>query len=281
MPLLFALSSSVFFGVADYFGGRATRQVDAIGVAIRAQGAGLVAMSVISLFRADQWTAEVLLWGSLAGAAGAIGLILFYTALAEGQMSVVAPIAAVLGAIVPLIIGLIQGERPSVIVLVAVVLGVSGVLLVSSGPNGFKGLQEAGFHKPVIYSATAGGLFGLFFVFVNETPESSGILAVVVSRSAGLICLLTIATITKQKVRIVTTTALAITIAAGLLDGGANILAILALHGELLSITAVILALYPASTLVLARFTLHERLLRTQVLGLALAAIAVAGIAIG
>ena len=111
MAILLALAAAAVYGVSDYAGGRASRRASAIVVSLVAESSILVLLAVIvPLTSTSNPSGADLAWGAAAGAAGAVGIIALYHALANGAMTVVAPITGVVAAVVPVGVGLAIGS---------------------------------------------------------------------------------------------------------------------------------------------------------------------------
>src|SRR5450759_1845063 len=158
LPLL-ALASSAVWGTSDFFAGLKARTMAPPAVVALTEGAALVALSAILLVRhtgfSPSFSGNGPLWSIAAGVAGAAGLVCFYTALASGTMGVVAPISS-LGALVPVFLGLLTGEEPSVTAWVGMAVAVAGAAL-ASGPE-LTGALPA---RPVVLAAVAAAFFGM------------------------------------------------------------------------------------------------------------------------
>jgi drug/metabolite transporter (DMT)-like permease len=277
MSVLLALGSAVTFGVADFLGGLASRRVAAWTVVIGSQFCGLVVL-VLALPVLPPATvgASDLAWGAAAGVAGALGLTQFFRALSLGNMSVAAPIAAVITGGVPVLAGVAMGERPSPLAWLGIALALPAIGLIS---------REAGDHAArtppdVLVSAALAGLgFGAFYVLIDRTGDAAGIQPLISARmtSVALIGALGLASGRLGPVR---GRLLGIVAISGVLDMGANVMFLYAVREGLLALGSVISAMYPASTLLLARAVLGERLRPIQVSGVALAAVAVALVAL-
>jgi drug/metabolite transporter (DMT)-like permease len=277
MPLLLSLTGAIIFGCADFLGGLATRRNrDAISVVVVTQVAGLLALLVYApLVGATHVTMPDLAWGALAGLSGATGLVFFYEALARGTMSVVSPVTAVVSAIVPLVAGVTLGNRPSVAVWTGLLLGIAAICLFGFTHDG---LDAAALRA--LAPAVVGGLgFGFFFVLLSRTQGGAGLWPLVAARGLSGIVMAVAALATSGSIAI-EPAARWIALGAAVGDVTANALYLLSTrHGDL-AVVGVVIALYPASTLVLARIVLHERLNRVQQGALALAAFAVVIIAL-
>jgi drug/metabolite transporter (DMT)-like permease len=215
-------------------------------------------------------------WAGAAGAAGLVGLVAFYQALATGTMGVVAPIAA-LGVLVPVLVGLVEGERPSALQGLGALLGVAGGVL-ASGPE----VRSRASLRPVLLALLAGLAFGLVLVFLALASDGDGdpLLALVGMRAVSVSTLLVVAVAVRSigGVRPADLPALAL---VGMLDGGANLAYAVATTMGLLALVAVLASLYPAVTVVLARVVHHERMSRTQDAGIVAAILGVVLVAAG
>lgn len=273
--VILATACAVVYGTADFFGGLATRRSRVFSVVALSQLAGLVLILALLPLLPGRLSEGAMLWGLGAGVAGATGLVLFYRALATGVMSVVAPTTAVTSAALPVMYGLATGERPEPMALVGVVLALGSVLLVSQGGSAGK----SGSAGSVLTALAAGAGFGGFFILLALAPDEGGLWPLVGARlsSVALVVLLAVATRRTLKPG---GGSLHIIVAAGVLDMLANVLYLLAKQEGLLSLVAVLVSLYPASTLLLARRVLGERLHAIQVAGVACALGAVALIAV-
>jgi drug/metabolite transporter (DMT)-like permease len=282
MAVILGLCAALSYGASDFLGGLVTRRTDVLGVVVWSQATGSsLLLLVVPFVESPAPTSDTFLWGVLAGACGAAGVTLFYRALALGKMSVIAPVTAVEAASVPVVFGLVTGERPPLIAGIGVVLALAAVGLVSAGPdeegNGVRarrGLSESG----LLHALGAGMGFGFFFIFLKEASGEAGLWPLVIARSSSLALAFALAMGVRRSTRPVPGTWPTI-VAAGVLDVAANMFFLAASREGLLSIVAVLTSLYPASTIVLARTFLHERLARPQLAGLGLAVVGVVFIA--
>jgi len=215
---------------------------------------------------------------------------LLYRGLAMGRMSVVAPITAVVAAIVPLVWALVDGERPSAIALAGVVVALVAIVLVAAAPEHDEHPEDAAVAPlgKVVPPAVASGLgFGALYVELGETSSHAGLWPLFVARPVAvavtaLAALLLVRRAGRPASAVVPArTAWPYVAGAGVLDVTANGLYLAATNAGLLSIVAVLSSLYPAATVVLARVVLGERLHRVQVVGLVLAAAGIAAMAMG
>jgi uncharacterized membrane protein len=281
MAALLAFTSAMVFGVGDFMGGLAARRLRALVVASWSQliGLAVILLLVLVVLPSAQPTVTDLAWGAAAGIVGAVGLLLLYSALATGPMSVAAPITAVFSAVVPVVAGLALGERPEVLAAGGVVLALPAIVLIAQGeePPGVPNRARATV-RDLLPAFGAGIGFGLFFVFLQRTSGDAGLWPLVGARSVSTVGLFTLGLVTPGRMGLVKGT-YRLVIACGICDAGANALYLAAVNRGLLSLVAVLAALYPASTVVLARIVLKERMRGIQLVGLGLAATAAALVA--
>lgn len=271
MAVLLGVLVAAAFGSGDFLGGRASRVAPTVGVLFVAQCTALLGAVIAALVVGADATPRDLAYGALAGALNASGLGLLYQGLATGRMGVVAPVTAVIAAVVPIAWGFATGERPSAAVFTGVVLAVSAGALVAREPDA---ADRAGTARAVGLALGAGALFGIAFVGFAETSEASGNWPVLTARCAGAgaaAIALVVAHARGNAIRVRHSHPRALACGAGLLDVGATVLLLAAVRDGLLVVVAPLAALAPAFTVVLAWAVLHERITRHQVAGLALA----------
>jgi drug/metabolite transporter (DMT)-like permease len=268
-----ALSCAVVYGASDFLGGLASRRTSVFGVVAVSQLAGLVALVALLPWLGGRVGPADLGWGAAAGVAGAAGLVVFFRTLARGVMSVIAPVTAVTAAAVPVLVGLVEGDRIEPWAGIGILLALAAVVLVSA-EGGLAGLRTA---RPASVSPAllAGSMFGLFFVLLDRTSDESGLTPLVTARLASVVLAVGIALVSSQPMR-VSRPALPLVLASGLGDMSANGLFLLATQQQgQLAITGVLASLYPVSTVVLAQVVLRERLAAAQMAGLGTAVAAV------
>jgi drug/metabolite transporter (DMT)-like permease len=269
MAALLALTAAVAYGAGDFLGGLASRREPATAVVLWSQIVGLLLLATAAPLVGGDITTRALLVGAAAGLAGAVGIAGFYRALSLGAMSVVAPITGLLSAAVPVLAGVGRGERPPAVALVGIAVALLAIVLVSRDGSGRARSTEGG-GQALALAVGAGVAFGLFFVVIDGAGESAGIWPLVAARiaSVGLFGGLALAGVTAARVP---RTAVVAALGCGVLDAAANVFYVLALGHGLLSIVSVLAALYPASTVLLARYLLGERMSPVQQAGLAFA----------
>ena len=279
MFAVLALLSALCYGAADFVGGLTARRAGTLAVVVISQFAGLLLLLVILPFLppAAPSRADVL-WGALAGAAGGGGVALLYRALAIGVMAVVAPTTAVCAVVVPVFVSVVLGERPAAATFGGIALAIVAIVLVSQSSDGgadARGEAEERRTKAVTLAMLSGVVIGFFFVALARTGSQAGLWPLVAARtvSAGLFAV--IAFFASRSLRI-PAAIFWIVVAGGALDMLANLLYLLASRAGPLSVVVTLASLYPASTVLLARLVLHERLSTLQWVGVACALVAVA-----
>jgi len=271
MDIILALMAASVYGVADYCGGRATRSISAMTVTFVGQSAGLIVLVVlVFLSGVPVPPASDFIWGGIAGIAGSTGLLAFYKAMGSGFMTVVAPVSAVTATAVPVVIGLINGERPGVLALCGIPVALIAIALVSDvlGPNHRKAPRSI-----IVMAFVAGATFGSLFVILGHTNDVGGLWPVVAMRFTSVPYMAVVMYFMKRKPSEAKAN-LPIVMASGILDSLANALYLLAVREGLMSIVATINSFYPASTLLLATRLDKERIHRSQAVGLGLAVVA-------
>lgn len=286
MPIVLALSAAAIWGAADFLGGFASRSIRALQVLFVSQAIGLVAMLISVIVVPGTPTGADLAWGAVGGVLGNAGLYGLYRELARGQAGVVAPTTAVSAALTPVAVGLALGERPTTVTMLGVAIALIAVALLASeghdaGVDATRGAKIRSALHGGFWIAIASGLgFGAFYVCLAQTSEAAGLWPLVASRGAsvGLMMLLPA---TWRGLRTIERRPLGPASAAGILDATANGCYVVAVRAGELTWVPVLASLYPASTVLLARTFLHQRLGRVHAVGLALALVAIALVTLG
>ena len=268
MPLIWAGFAALFYGLADYSGSRASRFANSASITFFGQAMAFMGIGVFLLFaRTPAMPLESWLWTTGGGFGGALALVAFYKAMSMGSMTVIAPITAVIGLSVPVIAGVLSGERPSGSAWIGILLATVAVALVADV------LDRHDLPTPprVIWMAVAAGLgFGMIFVCMGNASHDHGVWPLFGQR---LVSVPTVAAIALLQTRSISVpkNVFMLSIAAGVLDTSANGLYLLATSSELMSIVSVVVAMYPVATIFLAMTLDHERLHKSQGVGLLLA----------
>lgn len=275
MPVILALLSSLVWGLADFLGGTLSKKRKAVAVIGGSQSFGLLFVSLLAIgLQAWTWNQSVWMNGAIAGAMGLLGLVCFYTALATGQMGIVAPISS-LSAVVPVTIGLVQGERPSTMQLAGIVVALIGVIL-ASGPE-LNGKVDP---RPVFLALFAAVTFGFCVYFMAKGARINPTMTVTAMRAVQVLLVLVLflairnlGGLVKRDIPMLAT--------IGASDAGANVLYTFAASLGLLSVVSVLGSLYPIVTVLLAWWIHKERLMRVQYIGIAITFSGVALLALG
>jgi uncharacterized membrane protein len=277
MTSLLAIGAAAFYGAADFLGGIATRRATTVATVLTTQGAGLLMLLAFSPLMLDLvMSRRDAIFGMLAGVTGSVGVALLYKALAIGPMSVVAPVTAVCAVIVPLVVGLLQGESITAAAAIGVAMAIAAIALLgmSPPPAGAGAQPPADLAKGLRVALGSGVAIGGFLVTLGETSAAAGLWPLALSRAVSIALFTTMALVSRQAM-IVPRAALAPAIACGGLDMVANALYLVAVRQGQLSLVATLASLYPASTVLLARVVLGERLGSWQQVGVAAAGIAI------
>jgi drug/metabolite transporter (DMT)-like permease len=279
MGVVLALLSALCFGSSDFAAGLGGRRSDPSAITAIAQPLGLVAAAIaVIMFSARSPTPHVLWWGALSGIGSGMGTISLYRGLAVARMSVVAPLSAVLTAALPALAGLLLGEQLTAVAWAGIAIAMPAIVLVSVQPDGGHGSRRAG----IVTGLVAGAGFALLFIALDRAGTSAGAWPLLPGQAVAAVVVLAWAAPARNRPsRKAWSQAWRIGVAAGALSGIANLLYLAATGAGQLAVVAVMTALYPAVTVLLARVILHERWSRLQVIGLAAAAVAVAAISIG
>jgi drug/metabolite transporter (DMT)-like permease len=259
-----ALAASLSWGVGDFLAGLSSRKLQVLTVLVVSQAAGLTSLAVIVAVRGNgPPEARYLVYASLAGIAGAVGLAALYRGLAVGSMSVVAPISAT-AAVIPVVGGVVTGERPSAAQGAGIALALGGVVLASREERpdgGGRGVAEG-----VGLALVAALGFGLLLFALGEASEADALWATLAMRTTSF-SLLALAALILRPSFGVGRDQVPVLALIGILDAAGNALFALATTESLLSVAAVLAQLYPVVTVLLARVILGERISRPQQAG--------------
>ena len=278
MTVVLALVAAALYGVSDFAGGLASRRLSVWPVGLLACVGAFAASLVLAATRPGDPTSADLAWGLLAGIGSGSGTAFLYRGLAAGRMGVVAPVSAVGAVVVPLLVGLLAGERPGPLAWAGILLALPGIWLVSREEGTIDGSPDAtgraGAVEGLVDGVLAGLGFGLLFAALGQVPDSAGSWPLAVNQGSSVVFMALAAVVLggnplpRRRAEVV-----------GLLPGFLATLAVFAYllatqHG-LLSLAAVITSLYPAFTVVLAIVVLREPVHRAQAAGLALCALTI------
>lgn len=276
IALLLALGSSLAYGCADFLGGLGARKAHVLRTVMIAAPASLVVELFLWPFLGASFGPGALGWGAASGVASAAAFALLYKTLAIGPMNVLSPVTALVSAMLPVGVGLVQGERLGVAGLVGLPLALAAVVLVSAG-HGSGAVRPS--RTALLLALGAGAAIALQLIFLHQAPSDSGVAPLIIGRAVSSAVTLGAAALMFRRLG-TERPAYAVSAAAGVLDSVANLLFLLAARSGDLAVVAVITALYPAGTVLLARSVLAERIHRGQLIGLGTAAAAVSLLAL-
>jgi hypothetical protein len=276
MGVFLAALAAAFAGTGDFLGGLASRRANTWAVATWNHAAGAITVLAIAPFLDGTLSGEAFLWGSLAGVGGAIGVLGLYTGFTRSDIAVVSPIAAVGAATWPVVWSIVSGDFPAGLVVVGVITGIMAIWLVSGG--GRQVLE--GDRDGLRFGLIAGVGFGAQLIFLSFTSDGSSIWALIPARIAGGVLIAAVG-LWLGKSLLLPRNAMTPGIAAGSLTAIGNGFFVIAAGLESLAVATVVAAMFPATTVLLARLVFHERLTARRLVGLALALVAVALVSVG
>jgi drug/metabolite transporter (DMT)-like permease len=293
--------AALSWGAGDFCGGLITRFANVLMAMLASQGIGFILTTLILIASGEPVAStESLAWAAVAGICGIAGLAFFYYALARGTMGLVAPVAALIGAGLPVLLAIVEGETPDAFRWAGIAVALIAVVLISLPPSSGNAAERAAARidireLPIVLLAGLG--FAGFFIAIDRASDGGALwwpLAIV--RVAGLTLVIAgIAffawrrgsgsvghrvgsAIALDRFRASGRTligALPLFLVAGAGDMGGNFFFVLARELDDLSVAVVLASLYPIVTTILAAIFLRERLRPVQILGVVLAALSV------
>jgi drug/metabolite transporter (DMT)-like permease len=269
-----ALAAAASWGVGDFLGGLKSRSLDPIAILIVAQPIGLTLLAIWVAVRGQGPPGSSVLWACLASVLGTTGLVAFYRGMAAGALSIVAPIAGA-GAAIPVIWGLARGDHPSLYQELGFVAALAGVVLASFERRPQTSRLAAGAGWAVIAMLAFGG----YYIPMHAASHGDFLWAAFLFRltSTTLVACAWLV-VRPRRARRGDLPALA---SIGVLDTGGNVFFAAASANGLVSVVSVLASLYPVVTVLLARAVLHERVHRSQELGIALALAGIVLVSVG
>jgi len=260
-----ALAAAASWGVGDFLGGLKSRSLSPIAILIVAQPIGLALLAIWVAVRGEGPPGSSVLWACLASVLGTTGLVAFYRGMAAGALSIVAPIAGA-GAAIPVIWGLARGDHPSGLQELGFAAALIGVVLASfeRRPRG-----QAVIAAGVGWAVIAMLAFGFFYIPMHAASHGDYLWAAFVFRlTSTMLIACAWLVLRPRRARRAELPALA---SIGVLDTGGNVFFAAASSKGLVSVVSILASLYPVVTVLLARAFLHERVHRSQELGIVLA----------
>ncbi len=269
LAVVFALSAALTWGSGDFVSGLGARRIGAFHTLLISLPIGFLAALVGALAIGEPLSSPADLgWGVLGGLVGTVGFMSMLHGFAVGRMGVVSPVAAAMGAMVPVLVTALSAGMPPQQQLWGFALALASIWLVS--PRGGAS-RNSGLGLGVI----AGLGFGLFFTTLDQISEGATFWPLAASRLASSLLLAGIALATRRAL-LPAKLPVAILIGSGVLDMLGNFLFLRAVQSGRLDIAAVLVSLYPGITVLLARIIEKEHLSRLQVIGVGLALLAIA-----
>ena len=267
----FALSSAAAWGTGDFSGGMASKRSGSLAVALVSNPIGLVFLTLIAVLRgaaAPSWHDG--LFGLAAGICGGLALLVFYGALANGQMGVIAPVTAVVSNVTSMLYGTLTEGAPGVWQVLGFALAILGVWVISK-PDGSSARITWHDLQPAFL---AGIGFGAFFILTGQFSNADVSWPLVIARIGTISAVLAAVWWGRTRPKL-EPRSLTWACAAGIMDSVGNFCYALATQSGRLDVGAALSSLYPVMTVILAVLVLRERITRTQTIGavIALAAI--------
>lgn len=310
LTAVLSLTGALVYGAADFLGGLAAKRLSAVLVTAIAAVAGLVVMLAALPLLGGAWAVTDLAWGALSGVVGAVAIALLYASLAIGPMSILSPLTALMSAVTPMLWGTLVGsERFGPLGVWGLGLALVAVVLVGFVPERGAVRPSA---KGLAFAVGSGLAIGTYYIVISHTSDESGIVPLVANRVVAAtvlfaaVAVLAVAARARRRSAVPTPvpavpagvgtdgaaaaprlepssrlaslrTGIALALAGGVLDAVANVLLLLGIRAGDLAVAAVLGAMYPAGTVILAAIVLRERIAPVQWAGLALA-LAAAGL---
>jgi drug/metabolite transporter (DMT)-like permease len=304
LAIVFALAAALGYGGSDFAAGLASREASVIRVTVVAEAASVLLMLLVVPWVSTGTPSSASVgWAVAAGVGGMGGAMALYLGFRHAAFSVAAPLSAVATAAFSVLAGLLFGEHPGGLALAGIALALPAIVAVSASPpssdtaeapatsegsasgaaadgdggggrEGGSGRHLAG----VLYGLAAGAGFGVLFIGLNRAGSGSDLWPAVIAQLAGL-ALVSVLGVARGQLRFPRGRASWLAVLTGVTGAGGTLCYFVATHAGLLAVTAVITSLYPASTILLARLVLGERITKIRIAGLGLAAASVALIA--
>ena len=273
--IVLALAAAGLYGLSDFAGGLVSRRASVWGVAVVTQITAAVALGALAILQPSEPTRADLAWGALAGIGTGVGTAFLYRGLSTGRMGVVAPLSAVGAALLPVIVGIATGERPQPLTLLGIACAFPAIWLVSTSTDtAVADPAPARLNSDVANGLLAGLGFGLMFSALGQVPESAGLAPLAMAELSSIAAVVVLAMTLRQS-WLPANRAAWNGVAVGALAAAATVCFLFASQSGLLAVASVLASLYPAVTVLLAAFVLHERIHRGQGIGLGLTLVAV------
>ncbi len=271
---IYALGAVGAWGISDFVGGYTARRFHSFFLAALGHLSGTTMVACLALATHETFPPlPHLRWAAAAGACGGVSLALFYRALSQGNMGLAAPVSAVIGAALPTAFGMFTEGFPGIVPIAGFVLALVGIWLISRPEGG-------GRPKGVALAMIAGFGFALFFIFIRQAGSGAALWIAAASRASSLVVSATI-TIVGRKFAPSYPLGFALGLFAGCMDVTGTVMFVRASQTGRLDTAVILSSLYPAITVLLARFLLKEHFTRWRTVGMIAALAAVVMIARG
>jgi drug/metabolite transporter (DMT)-like permease len=272
LAIVFGLTSALVWGAGDFLGGLSSRRSSVLGALLVNECSGLVALIACAILFQESFPSNAQIgWGIAAGIAGTIGLGALYWGLSSARASIVAPVSAVIAALIPAVYSALTIGLPDTNQQIGFAVAIAAIILVSYSNQGVGEVRALGL------ALLAGLGFGLFFIFIHQSGEGNTFFPLIFARGVSIPIVL--ALLVWRKAPLPSKRVLPIAIVSGIFDAGGNIFFLLSTQLGRLDVATILSSLYPASTVVLSRIILGERTTRLQQLGVVAALIAIVLIA--
>ncbi len=275
IAVLYGLGAAVSWGTGDFSGGLATKTTNVYGVLLVANIIGLGILATVTF-----WLGHFvpcwypMLMGAAAGIASCLGLAALYKGLADGQMGIVAPLTAVIAAVLPVVFGMRLEGAPSGLQITGFVFAFGAIWLLASSGRSQKTVWQS-----LILPMVAGLSFGLTYILIDQASEETVLWPLIAARCSAIAALIMVLALSRTAT-LPSPRSLPVVGLAGLGDTGGTTLYALAAHTGRLDISAVLASMYPAATVMLAWIILKEKLTGSQRAGIVVALLALALIAV-
>ena len=267
LSIFYGILSAATWGAADFIGGLASKRTSPYRVLFLAEIAGMVPFAALAIvLREPVPAAADMLLGAGSSLLGLTGLLFLYRALATGQMTIAAPVSALFAALIPVIFGFLTLGAPAPATLVGFGLAFAAVWLISqTGMSNWR-FTFTDLRLPLL----SGLFFGLYFLIIHRATLNAFFWPLAAARFAGFVAFGLYALITRQPA-LPPRDIWGLCLVNGVIDIGGNAFYVLAAQAGRIDVAAVLGALYPASTVLLAWIILKEKLTWLQTIGMMLA----------
>jgi drug/metabolite transporter (DMT)-like permease len=273
LSIIYGIASAATWGAADFIGGLASKRTSPYRVLFLAEIAGLIPFVALALLTREPIPSTLdLLWGAISSLIGLAGLTILYRALADGKMTIAAPVSALFAALIPVIFGFFTLGAPSLTTLIGFGLAFLAVWLISQTDlSDWRFLLRGpGSLRDLCLPLLSGLFFGLYFIVIHRATLNAFFWPLVAARFAGFAAFGLYALLTRQPA-MPPRDVWGFCIINGVIDIGGNAFYILSAQTGRMDVAAVLGALYPASTVLLAWIFLKERISWIQAFGVFLA----------